>query len=278
MAIKKYKPTTPGRRALAIVDRSELSKQRPEKALCSGKKRISGRNNHGRVTMRFRGGGHKRLYREIDFRRDKDGVPAKVTTIEYDPNRTCYIALLCYADGVKRYILAPAGLKVGDQVHSGPDVEPSTGNCLPLSKIPVGSNIHNVELKPGRGGQLARSAGVVARLMALEGDYAHVKMPSGELRLIPTRCRATVGQVGNVEHSLEKSGFAGRTRHFGRKPHVRGMVMNPCDHPHGGGEGCSKGGNHPSSPWGQPAKGYKTRPKKKYSNKWIVTRRRGRAS
>ena len=276
MAIKKYKPTTEGRRTLAIVDRSGLSKKRPEKSLTRGKKRISGRNNHGRITMRFRGGGHKRLYREIEYRRTKDGVPARVKSIEYDPNRTCHIALLYYADGFKSYILAPVGLNVGDTVVCGADAEPSVGNCLPLTKIPVGTNIHNVELKPGRGGQLARAAGAVARLMAIEGKYAHVKMPSGELRLISTACRATIGQVGNVEHSLEKSGTAGRTRHFGRRPHVRGMTMNPVDHPLGGGEGRSKGGHHPVSPWGQPAKGFKTRRKKKYSNKWIVSRRRGR--
>lgn len=276
MAIKKFNPTTPSRRSLAIVSRDVITKQKPEKSLVRGKKRISARNNMGRITQRFRGGGHKRRYRVIDFRRAKDGVPARVAAIEYDPNRSCHIALLHYADGEKAYILAPNGLSVGDAVQSGPEVEPSLGNALPLSRIPVGSNIHNVELKPGRGGQLARAAGTVARLMAVEGEFAHVKLPSGELRLVPVICRATVGQVGNVEHSLEKSGNAGRTRHQGRKPHVRGMVMNPCDHPHGGGEGCSKGGNHPMSPSGIPAKGFKTRKRKKYSNKWIVARRRKR--
>jgi len=278
MPIKKYKPTTQGRRTLAIVDRSDLSKKAPEKSLTVGKKRCGGRNNNGRITNRFRGGGHKRLYRIIDFKRVKDTVPAKVAAIEYDPNRSCNIALLHYHDGVKAYILAPVGLVAGDRVVSGiKDVEPKTGNAMPLTAIPVGTNIHNIELKPGKGGQLARSAGASARLMALEGKYAHVKLPSGELRLISIRCRATIGQVGNVEHSLEKSGTAGRSRHFGRRPHVRGMVMNPVDHPMGGGEGKSKSGHHPVSPWGQPAKGFKTRKKRKYSNKMIVTRRKRRA-
>jgi len=273
MPMKKYKPTTQGRRTLAIVDRSAITKQKPEKSLVKGKKRISGRNNHGRITMRHRGGGHKRRYRIIDFKRTKDGVPAKVAAIEYDPNRSCHLALLHYADGEKRYILAPVRINVGDTVVSGPTAEPAPGNCMVLTQIPVGADIHNVELKPGKGGQMVRSAGAVARLMAIEGRYAHVRLPSGEMRLVPNVCRATIGQVGNVEHSLEKSGTAGRRRRMGRRPHVRGMAMNPVDHPLGGGEGRSKGGKHPVSPWGQPAKGYKTRCRNKYSNKWIVTRR-----
>jgi len=277
MAIKKYKPTTQGLRTLAIVDRSYLSKVAPEKSLTVGKARISGRNNHGRVTCRFRGGGHKRKYRIIDFKRNKDNISAKIATIEYDPNRSCDIALLHYEDGEKRYILAPLRLSIGDKIVSGiENIEPKAGNAMPLSAIPVGTTIHNVELKVGKGGQLARSAGASARLMAVEGKYAHVKLPSGELRLVSVRCRATIGQVGNVEHSLEKSGKAGRSRHFGRRPHVRGMVMNPVDHPLGGGEGKSKSGHHPVSPWGQPAKGFKTRKKKKYSDKMIVTRRKKR--
>mgnify|MGYP006280587495 CR=1 FL=1 len=276
MAMKKYKPTTQGRRTLTIVDKSKLSKKGPEKGLTRGKKRGSGRNNKGRITSHSRGGGHKRRYREIEYRRKKDGVPARVKTIEYDPNRTCHIALLHYADGYKSYILAPVGVNVGDEVLCGDEVEPSVGNCLPLYRIPVGSTIHNIELKPGRGGQMARAAGAMARLMAIEGKFAHIKLPSGELRLISTDCRATIGQVGNVEYSIEKSGTAGRSRRMGKRPHVRGMTKNPVDHPLGGGEGRSKGNHHPVSPTGVPAKGFKTRRKKKYSNKRIVSRRRGR--
>lgn len=277
MAMKTYNPTSPSRRSLAIVERKgSITKQRPEKALTCGKRKINGRNNTGSIMLRHRGGGHKRAYRLIDFKRDKDGVAGRVLAIEYDPNRTCRIALVQFRDGEKRYVLAANGMQVGQVIESGEGIEPQAGNTLPLTKIPVGSDIHNVELKPGRGGQLARAAGATARLMAVEGELAHVRLPSGEVRLVPAECRATVGQVGNLEHSLEKWGYAGRTRHFGRRPKVRGMTMNPCDHPMGGGEGRSKGGNHPCSPTGVPSKGYKTRKKQKYSDKWIVTRRTAR--
>jgi large subunit ribosomal protein L2 len=274
MGLKSYKPITPGRRFMQIVDRAEITADKPEKSLVSGKRRINGRNNTGRVMMRHRGGGHKRRYRLVDFRRDKDGVPGKVATIEYDPNRTARIALIHYVDGEKRYILATDSMKVGDVVGSGRDADVEPGNNLPLELIPDGARIHNVELKPGRGGQLARAAGAAATLMSKEGNYAHVRLPSGEMRLVLLKCRATLGGIGNAEHSLEASGKAGRSRWKGYRPYVRGMAMNPCDHPHGGGEGRSKGGNHPQSPNGIPAKGYKTRKKKKYSNKLIVHRRK----
>jgi len=273
MPLKTFKPMTPGRRFMAIVDRSSITKQKPEKRLTRPKRRIDGRNNQGRITVRFRGGGHKRKYRIIDFRRDKDGVPGKISAIEYDPNRSARIALIHYLDGEKRYVLASSVMKVGDPVLSGESVDVEPGNSLSLGSIPEGSTLHNIELKPGKGGQLARAAGTSATLLAKEGKYGHVRLPSGEVRLVNLRCRATIGQVGNSEHNLEKFGKAGRTRWLGRRPHNRGMVMNPCDHPHGGGEGRSKGGKHPQSPTGIPAKGFKTRKKKKYSN-WMIVHRR----
>jgi len=274
MGLKSYKPITPGRRFMTIVDRTDITADKPAKKLTRGKRRSSGRNNAGRVMMRHRGGGHKRSYRAVDFRRDKTGVPGIVATIEYDPNRSARIALVHYRDGDKRYIIATDSLKVGDSVQAGPEVEVEVGNTLPLSKIPDGARIHNVELKPGRGGQLARAAGAAVTLMSKEGDYGLLRLPSGEMRKVQLTCSATIGGVGNLEHSLESSGKAGRTRWRGRRPKVRGMAMNPCDHPHGGGEGRSKGGNHPVSPTGVPAKGYKTRRRKKYSNPLIVRRRK----
>lgn len=272
MKLKKYNPITPGRRFMVILDKSELSSREPEKSLLAPLKKSGGRNHYGRVTVRFRGGGHKRRYRIIDFRRDKIGVPAKVVSIEYDPNRSARIALLLYADGEKRYVLAPNGLSVGERVISGPDAEIRPGNALPLEKIPLGTLVHNVEMTPGKGGQIARSAGVSCQLMAREGNYALLKMPSGELRRVHVRCYATVGVVGNEDHKNETYGKAGRSRWIGRKPHVRGIAMNPVDHPHGGGEGRGKGHN-PTSPWGIPAKGYKTRRGRKSSDKFIVRRR-----
>jgi len=269
MKLKKYNPITPGRRFMVILDKSELSSREPEKSLLVPLKKSGGRNHYGRVTVRFRGGGHKRRYRIIDFRRDKIGVPAKVVSIEYDPNRSARIALLLYADGEKRYILAPNGLSVGERVVSGPDAEIRPGNALPLEKIPLGTLVHNVEMTPGKGGQIARSAGVSCQLMAREGNYALLKMPSGELRRVHVRCYATIGVVGNEDHKNETYGKAGRSRWMGRKPHVRGIAMNPVDHPHGGGEGRGKGHN-PTSPWGIPAKGYKTRRGRKSSDKFIV--------
>ncbi|RKX41816.1 MAG: 50S ribosomal protein L2 [Thermotogae bacterium] len=272
MKLKKYNPITPGRRFMAILDKSEISSREPEKSLLVPLKKSGGRNHYGRVTVRFRGGGHKRRYRIMDFRRDKIGVPAKVVSIEYDPNRSARIALLLYADGEKRYILAPNGLSVGERVVSGPDAEIRPGNALPLEKIPLGTLVHNVEMTPGKGGQIARSAGVSCQLMAREGNYALLKMPSGELRRVHVRCYATIGVVGNEDHKNETYGKAGRSRWIGRKPHVRGIAMNPVDHPHGGGEGRGKGHN-PTSPWGIPAKGYKTRRGRKSSDKFIVRRR-----
>jgi len=272
MKLKKYNPITPGRRFMVILDKSELSSREPEKSLLVPLKKSGGRNHYGRVTVRFRGGGHKRRYRIIDFRRDKIGVPAKVVSIEYDPNRSARIALLLYADGEKRYVLAPNGLSVGERVVSGPDAEIRPGNALPLEKIPLGTLVHNVEMTPGKGGQIARSAGVSCQLMAREGNYALLKMPSGELRRVHVRCYATIGVVGNEDHKNETYGKAGRSRWIGRKPHVRGIAMNPVDHPHGGGEGRGKGHN-PTSPWGIPAKGYKTRRGRKSSDKFIVRRR-----
>ncbi|MFS8571625.1 MAG: 50S ribosomal protein L2 [Clostridia bacterium] len=274
MGIKMYKPTTPGRRGMTAYSFEEITKTKPEKSLTVPLKKSGGRNNLGRVTARHRGGGHKRLYRLIDFKRDKDGVPAKVAAIEYDPNRSARIALLHYADGEKRYILAPVGLSVGDQVMSGEDADIRPGNALPLKNIPVGTLVHNVELRPGKGGQLVRSAGAAAQLMAKEGKYATLRLPSGEFRLVHLECRATVGQVGNVEHENLVIGKAGRSRHLGRRPHTRGVVMNPVDHPHGGGEGRSPVGMpSPKTPWGKPTLGYRTRRKKK-SDALIVRRRK----
>ena len=275
MAIKRYKPTTPGRRFMTSVDYSAiLTTDKPYKGLVIGKKRISGRDNSGRISVRRRGGGHKRKYRIIDFKRDKIGIPAKVVSIEYDPNRTAFISLVVYRDGEKRYILYPEGLKVGDEIEQGPDVEIKVGNALPIGRIPVGMNIHNIEIHRGRGGQLVRSAGLSAKIMGREGDYTLVKLPSGEIRKIHNECYATIGVVGNADWINVMIGKAGRNRWLGRRPKVRGIAMNPCDHPHGGGEGRSKGGNHPQSPTGVLAKGYKTRRKRKYSDSMIVRRRK----
>ncbi|MCL2105982.1 MAG: 50S ribosomal protein L2 [Oscillospiraceae bacterium] len=277
MAIKVYKPTTNGRRNMSVTDYSGLSKVKPEKSLLRPQKKHSGRNSYGRITVRHRGGGNRQKYRIIDFKRNKTGVPAKVATLEYDPNRSAHIALLHYEDGEKRYILAPAGLKVGDSVISGPGADIKPGNAMQLINMPTGTVIHNVELYPGRGGQLVRSAGNSAQLMAKEGKLALLRLPSGELRNVPVSCMATVGAVGNGDHENVKIGKAGRTRHLGFRPTVRGSVMNPCDHPHGGGEGKSPIGRPgPMTPWGKPALGYKTRPKKKASDKMIVKRRKGK--
>ncbi|MDH7577522.1 MAG: 50S ribosomal protein L2 [Bacillota bacterium] len=273
MAIKKFKPTSPGRRQMSVVAFEELSDVKPERSLVEPVRKKAGRNNQGRITVRHRGGGHKRFYRIIDFKRDKDGIPARVATLEYDPNRSANIALLHYVDGEKRYILAPLGLKVGDTVISGREADIKPGNALPLKNIPVGTMIHNIEMKPGRGAQLVRSAGGVAQLMAKEGSYAHIRMPSGEVRLIHIDCKATVGQVGNVDHENISLGKAGRSRWLGIRPTVRGVVMNPVDHPHGGGEGKSPIGRNPVTPWGKPALGAKTRKKKKASDKMIIKRR-----
>ena len=271
MGIKRYKPYTPSRRHMSVSTFEEITKSTPEKSLVVHIKKNSGRNNQGKLTVRQRGGGAKLKYRLIDFKRNKDGIPAKVTAIEYDPNRTANIALICYADGTKSYILAPVGLEVGATVMSGAEAEVRTGNTLPMRFIPVGANIHNIEMKPGKGGQLVRSAGNVAQLMAKEGKYATVKLPSGEMRLLPIDCRATIGQVGNIDHELVKIGKAGRKRHMGIRPTVRGSVMNPNDHPHGGGEGRAPVGRpSPMTPWGKPALGYKTRKKHKASNKYII--------
>jgi len=258
---------------MTVTSFEEITTDQPEKSLLVPLKRKAGRNVYGRVTARHRGGGHKKQYRLIDFKRNKDGIPAKVASIEYDPNRSARIALLHYADGEKRYILAPVGLKVGDKVYSGPEADIKVGNCLPLKNIPVGTMIHNLELKIAKGGQIVRSAGAAAQLMAKEGNYAHVRLPSGEVRLIHVNCRATIGQIGNLEHENVTIGKAGRSRWLGKRPHVRGIVMNPVDHPHGGGEGRSPiGRKTPVSPWGQPAKGYKTR-RRKDTDKWIVKKR-----
>ncbi len=273
MAVKKYKPTSPARRAMTGYSFSEITSTTPEKSLLAPLKSKGGRNNHGRLTVRHQGGGVKRMYRLVDFRRIKDDIPAKVASIEYDPNRTAYIALIHYADGAKSYILAPVGLKVGDIVVSGENADIKPGNCLPLRRIPVGTMIHNIELKVGKGAQLVRSAGVSAQLMAKESEYVHVRLPSNEMRLIHGNCKASIGQVGNLEHENVKIGKAGRNRHLGIRPTVRGVVMNPIDHPHGGGEGRSPiGRKSPVSPWGQKTLGFKTR-KKKASDKYIVTRR-----
>ena len=272
MAMKSYKPTTPGRRAQTHLGFEEITKTRPEKALTKGKPKTGGRGNTGRVTSRFIGGGHKQRYRDIDFKRDKRGIPAKVAAIEYDPNRSARIALLNYVDGEKRYILAPDGLQVGSTVMSGPDADILVGNALPLSGIPLGTMIHNIELKEGKGGQMARSAGTSAQLMAREGEWATLRLPSSEMRKVHIRCYASIGQVGNLEHENVSIGKAGRTRHLGKMPHNRGVSMNPVDHPLGGGEGKTSGGRHPVSPWGQPTKGYKTR-RNKRTTRFIVKRR-----
>ncbi len=274
MGIKKYKPYTPSRRHMTSLSFEEITKTTPEKSLVISLKKNAGRNNQGKITVRHRGGGAKVKYRIIDFKRNKDGIPARVASIEYDPNRTANIALLQYVDGEKRYILAPKGLKVGDKIMNGETAEIRIGNSLPMKNIPVGTTIHNIEMKPGKGGQLVRSAGAEAQLMAKEGKYATVKLPSGETRLLPIECRATIGQVGNIEHELVTVGKAGRKRHMGFRPTVRGSVMNPKDHPHGGGEGKAPIGRPgPVTPWGKPALGYKTRKKNKESNKYILHRR-----
>jgi len=271
--VRSYKPTSPGRRKMSVSDFAEITRGAPEPSLVEGISKSGGRNSHGRVTSWHRGGGHKRRYRRIDFKRDKLGVPAKVAAVEYDPNRSANIALLHYQDGEKRYILAPLGLKLGDAVEAGPSAEIRPGNALPLANIPLGTVIHAVEMKPGKGAQLVRSAGVGAQLMAREGDYATLRMPSGENRLIHVRCTATVGQVGNLEHENRRIGKAGRSRWLGKKPNVRGVAMNPIDHPMGGGEGKSSGGRHPCTPWGIPTKGHKTRNKKHRTDRYIVKRR-----
>ena len=278
MGIKTYNPYTPSRRNMTGSDFSEITKTTPEKSLCVSLKKNAGRNNQGKITVRHHGGGNRRKYRLIDFKRNKDGIPATVIGIEYDPNRTANIALICYADGEKAYILAPAGLTDGMKVMNGPEAEVRVGNCLSLEKIPVGTQIHNIELLPGKGGQLVRSAGLSAQLMAKEGKYATLRLPSGEMRMVPIGCRATIGVIGNGDHNLINIGKAGRKRHMGIRPTVRGSVMNPNDHPHGGGEGRAPiGRSGPSTPWGKPALGLKTRKKNKQSNKLIVRRRDGRA-
>ena len=273
MGVKKVKPTSPGRRFQGYSGFDEISRSTPEKSLLRPLSKSGGRNARGRITCRHRGGGHKRHYRVIDFKREKTGIPAKVATIEYDPNRSARIALLHYADGEKRYILAPLNLNVGDTVESGPEADIKPGNALPLRNIPLGTHIHNVELRVGCGGQIVRSAGTFAQLMAKEDRYALIKLPSGEVRMVLLNCQATIGQIGNVEHENISTGKAGRTRWLGRRPRVRGVAMNPVDHPMGGGEGRSSGGRHPCSPWGMPTKGFKTRKRTKRSNRLIVKRR-----
>ena len=275
MAIRIYKPTSNGRRNGSVIDyKAVLTTDKPEKTLCKRIKKNGGRNNHGKVTVRFRGGGARRIYRMIDFKRNKDGVAATVKTIEYDPNRNCFISLVEYADGEKRYVLAPVGMPVGTQIESGQSVEPKPGNTMPLSAIPVGVEIHNIEMNAGQGGKLVRSAGGVARLMAKEGDWATIILPSGEMRMIRKECRATIGQLSNGDYQNVKIGKAGRKRHMGRKPHVRGKAMNPVAHPMGGGEGRANGGRHPCSPTGVPAKGGKTRNPRKTTAKRIIRRRK----
>lgn len=275
MALRKLKPVTPGTRWMLVSSFDEITKTEPEKSLTEPLKKTGGRNNTGRITSRHRGGGHKRLYRIIDFKRDKTGIDAKVIAIEYDPNRSARIALLQYADGEKRYIIAPEGIKVGDTLRSGPDAEIKTGNALPLANIPAGTFVHNIELRPGKGGQIARSAGMAVQLMAKEGKYAQLRLPSGEVRNVPLTCMATIGTVSNAEHENISLGKAGRARWLGIRPQSRGVVMNPVDHPHGGGEGKSPQGNpHPVSPWGWHTKGKKTRRRKNPSNKYIVKRRK----
>ena len=278
MGIKTYNPYTPSRRQMSGYDFKEITTSTPEKSLTVSLKKHAGRNAQGKITVRHRGGGCRRKYRIIDFKRNKDGIPATVKTIEYDPNRTANIALVSYADGEKRYILAPVGLQVGQTIMNGPDAEVRVGNCLELKDMPVGTQIHNIEMHPGHGGQLVRAAGVSAQLMAKEGKHAIIRMPSGEMRMVPVVCRATIGQVGNTEHNLINIGKAGRKRHMGIRPTVRGSVMNPNDHPHGGGEGRAPVGRPgPCTPWGKPALGYKTRKKNKPSNKMIIRRRDGKA-
>jgi len=277
MAIRKPKPTSPGRRFATYADFAEITKTEPERTLVEGLKKSGGRNANGRKTSRHRGGGAKRLYRKVDFKRRKDGVPAKVAAIEYDPNRSAYIALLHYADGVKSYILAPQRLTVGATVQSGDGAEIAVGNAMSLARMPVGTVIHNVELQPGRGGQLARSAGAGVQLMAKDGDMATLRLPSGEMRMVRAECRATVGTIGNADHQNIKVGKAGRKRHMGVRPQTRGTAMNPVDHPHGGGEGSTTAGRHPVTPWGVPTLGYRTRKKNKASDRYIVRgRRRGK--
>lgn len=274
MGIRTYQPTSPGRRNASVNNYAEITRSQPEKSLVKRIKKSGGRNHSGKTTTRFRGGGARKIYRIIDFKRNKDGIPAKVAALEYDPNRTCHIALLHYADGEKRYILAPLGLQIGDFVESGVRVEPKVGNCMTLAAIPAGIEIHNIELNPGQGGKIVRSAGAVARIGAKEGNYAHIILPSGEMRMIPLSCRATIGQIGNLDHQHVDIGKAGRKRHMGRRPHVRGKAMNPVAHPLGGGEGRSNGGRHPCSPTGVSAKGGKTRNRRKASNKRIIRRRK----
>ena len=274
MAIRVYKPTSPARRFMSVLTFEEITKKAPERSLVTDMRHRAGRNNQGKITVRHQGGGARRKYRIIDFKRVKnDGIPATVKAIEYDPNRTCFIALLVYADGEKRYILAPLGLKVGDTVMSGPTADIKPGNCLPIANIPLGTLVHNIEIKVGRGGQMVRSAGTAAQVMAKEGEFAQIRLPSGEVRKVSMRARATIGQVGNTDHSNVRIGKAGRTRHMGIRPTVRGVVMNPCDHPHGGGEGRSPVGMPaPMSPWGKKTQGVKTRKHRKYSDKLIVSR------
>ncbi|MCI0662483.1 MAG: 50S ribosomal protein L2 [Acidobacteria bacterium] len=272
MAIKKLTPTSPARRYQTYLTNEELTTDQPHRPLLENKKRTSARNNNGKMTVRHRGGGHKRSYRIIDFKRDKFGIPGKVASIEYDPNRSARIALINYVDGEKRYIIAPSGLQVGQTILSGPEADILTGNALPIKNIPLGTQIHNIELKPGKGGQMARSAGSFAQLVAKEAETAQLRLPSGEIRLVSIKCMATIGQVGNVEHENVSIGKAGRSRWMGKRPAVRGVAMNPVDHPHGGGEGKSSGGRHPVTPWGQPTRGYKTRNNKR-TDKFIVRRR-----
>ncbi len=273
MAIRVYKPTSPARRFMSVLTFEEITKKTPERSLVTDLRHKAGRNNSGKITVRHQGGGARRKYRIIDFKRTKDGIPATVKAIEYDPNRTCFIALLFYADGEKRYILAPLGLKVGDTVMSGPSADIKPGNCLPIANIPLGTLIHNIEIKVGKGGQMVRSAGTAAQVMAKEGDYAQIRLPSGEVRKVSMNARATIGQVGNTDHGNVRIGKAGRKRHMGIRPTVRGVVMNPCDHPHGGGEGRSPVGMPaPMSPWGKKTQGVKTRKHRKYSDKMIVSR------
>ncbi|MFH1368579.1 MAG: 50S ribosomal protein L2 [Elusimicrobiota bacterium] len=274
MPVKTFKPYTPVRRFITVEDFSDITKKEPEKSLIVALKKKGGRNNTGMIMVRHKGGGHKRYYRIIDFKREKFGMPAKVTTIEYDPNRSSRIALVEYADGEKRYIIQPVGLKVGDTIMSGPDADVSVGNALPITNLPVGTFVHNIEMVPGNGGQFVRSAGAAAQLLAKEGDYASLRMPSGEIRKVSVKCLATVGQIGNIDHENITLGSAGRSRHLGIRPTVRGTAMNATDHPHGGGRGKSKGNNQPRSPWNQPAKGYKTRSKKVWD--WMIIRRRGK--
>ena len=276
MPVKSFRPFTPSLRFKTVSSFEEITRAEPEKSLVEANRKSGGRNNMGRITSRRRGGGHRRHYRVIDFKRNKPGVPANVFSIEYDPNRSARIALLHYADGEKRYILAPSGLRVGARVEAGPDADVRPGNALPLENIPQGTHVHNVELQPGKGGQLGRSAGAEIQIMAKEGKFAQLRLPSGEVRLVPVNCYATVGQVGNQEHENVVLGKAGRSRWLGKRPSVRGVAMNPIDHPHGGGEGRASGGGHPVTPWGVPTKGYKTRKRKKQSNKLIVRRQRKR--